>query len=46
MSTVTKSVSFEKGIFEKMEEKRGLIPRSAFINDMLQKSVGGAENEQ
>lgn len=33
------SISLQKQIFEKLEQARGLIPRSRFIADILQESL-------
>ncbi|VVB51654.1 Uncharacterised protein [uncultured archaeon] len=38
-NTIIRSVSFEKKLFEQIEKKRGLIPRSTFINNLFRRIV-------
>jgi len=39
MGKIVFSVGFEKELFEKIEEERGLIPRSRFIEYILNKII-------
>jgi metal-responsive CopG/Arc/MetJ family transcriptional regulator len=46
MSKIFVGMTLDRPLLEQIDRARGLVKRSTFVNDLLKKSISGAESDK